>query len=171
MIAEILNSFELNVEFLKRLVSDLDDHQMIRQPNGVPNHPAWTIGHLVYSCQQIGGEINLSPWLPSEWEAKFGTGSLPVEDATAYPSKVELLIAYDDGQHRLASRLKALERSDMALPLPDVRYRDQFPTVGHAVLHILSSHTALHLGQLTVWRRLMGLSVTPEPFDTPTPER
>ena len=78
MITETLNSYELHSEFLRRLVSDLDKDQMICQPVNVPNHPAWTIGHLVYSCQQIGGEIGLSPWLPTDWGEQFGTGSTPI---------------------------------------------------------------------------------------------
>jgi hypothetical protein len=55
-----------------------------------------------------------------------------------------------------------MSHTDLAQPLPDVRFRDQFPTVGHAVLHILAAHTALHIGQVIVWRRAMGLPAVPE---------
>ncbi len=40
--------------------------------------------------------------------------------------------------------------------------RGQFPTVGHAVLDILTAHTAMHVGQITVWRRAMGLAAVQE---------
>lgn len=53
----------------------------------------------------------------------------------------------------------------LAESLPDVRYRDKFPTIGHAVIHILSGHTALHLGQLTVWRHAMRLPLVVEPLN------
>ena len=53
----------------------------------------------------------------------------------------------------------------LAKPLPDVRYRDRFPSIGYAAVHILSGHTALHLGQLTVWRRAMGLANVSEPLN------
>jgi hypothetical protein len=165
MIAEILNSFEFPLEFLRRLISHLDEGQMVCQPQNVPNHPAWTIGHLVYSGQQIGGEIGLSPWLPADWGQQFGTGSTPVADPNAYPSKAALLAALDDGKVRLTAALGKMTEGDLNQPLPDVRFRGQFPTVGHAVLHILSGHTALHIGQLTVWRRVMGLDVVPEPLN------
>jgi hypothetical protein len=36
--------------------------------------------------------------------------------------------------------------------------------VGHAVLHALTAHAANHAGQVTVWRRVMGLGVLAEPF-------
>ena len=103
MIAEVLNSYGLHLEFLRTLVSDLSAEQMVAQPEGVPNHPTWTIGHLAFSCQAIGGELGLDAWLPAEWEERFGTGSTPVSDGAAYPEKEELLRTLDDGRQRLAS--------------------------------------------------------------------
>ena len=164
MIAEILNSYELHSEFLRRLVSDLSDDQMVAQPDNVPNHPAWTIGHLVHSCQAISGELGASPWLPDDWGNRFGTGSTPIDDATKYPDKEKLLRTLDEAKAKLSAALEESGESGLTAPLPDVRYRDRFPTIGHAVIHILSGHTALHLGQLTVWRRAMRLDIVPEPL-------
>jgi len=31
------------------------------------------------------------------------------------------------------------------------------PTVGDLLLHVMTAHPMLHLGQLSAWRRLMGL--------------
>jgi hypothetical protein len=157
MVAEILNSNALTRDFLRRLVADIDEAQMTAQPNGAPNHPAWIIGHLVFSCQAIGGEIGVEPWLPEQWVASFTRGSTPVDERSAYPSKEELLAALDDGTARLRDRLAAMSGEELALPLPDVRFHYRFPTLGHAIAHILAGHTALHAGQLTVWRKVMGL--------------
>ncbi|MEO2013872.1 MAG: DinB family protein, partial [Fuerstiella sp.] len=91
MINEILNSYDLHLEHLRGLVADLDGDQLVCQPNNVPNHPAWTIGHLVYSCQAIGGELGVEPWLPEDWETRFGTGSTPTADAAAYCRQLRTL--------------------------------------------------------------------------------
>lgn len=165
MIDEMINSYDLNLTFVNNLVADLDDTTIVEQPFGFPNHPAWTIGHLVYSCEQIGGEIAISPWLAGDWRERFGTGSTPVDSADRYPDKVTLLDALGDGQRRIVARLGEMSVSDLREPLPDVRYRERLPTIGHAVLHILASHTAMHIGQLTVWRRLMGLPSVREPLN------
>jgi len=151
------------LDYLRRLVADVPNDLLTRQPAGAVNHPAWVIGHLVYSCEAIGGEIGLTPWLASDWKSRFGTGSTPVEDRAAYPEKEALLAALRDGQRRLAERLTVVGNEGMAAPLPDVRYRSVFPTVGHAVLHILTAHAAGHVGQVTVWRRVMGLGALQEP--------
>ena len=153
MVEEVLNSFRLTLEYLRRLVDDVPDADFTLQPSGVVNHPAWVCGHLIYSCEAIGGELGLAPWLGADWKGRFGTGSAPSSDRSAYPSKTELLAALADAQSRVSDQLVALGEAGMAAPLPDVRHRSMFPTIGHAVVHILTGHAAVHVGQLSAWRR------------------
>ncbi len=159
MTNEILNSYALTLREVRTMVTDLEAAQMVHQPTGVPNHPTWIIGHLVQSCEMIGGEIGLQPWLPGSWAEKFAPGSKPVPSLEAYPNKATLLSLLDDGEQRLRRALAAMTNADLARPLPDQRYRDVLPTLGHAVLHILAGHTAVHLGQMKVWRRAAGLTI------------
>jgi hypothetical protein len=108
--------------------------------------------------------MGLNPWLTSDWVKQFGTGSTPVEGKENYPSKQELLDALSDGQRRVTDRLIALGEQGLSAPLPDEQYRPIFPTIGHAVLHILTVHAAIHVGQVTVWRRAMSLGSLSETF-------
>jgi hypothetical protein len=162
MIDETLNSCRLTLDYLRRLVADVSDEDFACQPHGMANHPAWIIGHLTFSCQAIGGELGLMPWLPDDWKDRFGTGSQPTADRHVYPTKAELLAALENGRQRLSSRLNALGDAGMAAELPDERYRETFPTLGHAVVHILGGHAAVHVGQLSVWRRAAGYPMLSE---------
>lgn len=164
MVAEVLNSYRLTLEYLHRLVADLPDERLARQPHGVVNHPAWIIGHLTHSCEAIAGELGLSSWLPDDWSRQFGTGSVPTADRSAYPAKAELLAALSDAQARVSDRLVVLGEAGMEVPLPDERYRAIFPTVGHAVVHILGGHAAMHEGQVSAWRRAAGYAPPSETF-------
>jgi hypothetical protein len=164
MVAEVLNSYRLTLAYLCRLVDDVAEADMTRQPGGLANHPAWVIGHLVHSCEAIGGELGLPPWLPMGWAGKFGTGSEPISTRSAYPSKAELLAALADGEARVSNRLTSLGDAGMSAPLPDERHRAMFPTVGHAVVHILTGHAAVHVGQVSAWRRASGYRALSEIF-------
>ena len=154
---ELLNSYALVLADARRLLADVSDDRMASQPIEGMNHPAWIIGHVVYSFQMIGIEMGLAPWLPEGWADRFRTDSTPVSDRSAYPAKCELLGAFDDAAGRIRRRLAAMDDRDLAGPIPDVRYRQTFPTLGHAVLHILTVHTCVHLGQLSAWRRATGV--------------
>jgi hypothetical protein len=165
MVDEILCSYSFTLDYLRRLVADVPEEMMTRQAAGVVNHPSWVIGHLTYSCEAIGEEMGISPWLPTTWKELFGTGSTPVDRADVYPSKDELLGALADGQQRVAKQLVELGEDGLAAPLPDERCREMFPTIGHAALHILTSHAAVHVGQVTVWRRAVGFGPLTKSFD------
>jgi hypothetical protein len=147
----------MTLGFLRRMLADVPDELMTRQAAGAVNHPAWTIGHLVISLQGMAQEMGVRPWLAADWEVRYGYGSTPVPERTAYPSKAELLDVLADAQRRVIARLQERGEAGLAEPLPDERSREMFPTVGHAVLHILVAHAAQHVGQLVVWRRVMGL--------------
>ncbi len=157
MIEEITASYSATLELIGRSVSDLTPVQWVAQPQGIPNHPAWTVGHLVHSAQAIGGEMGLQPWLPDAWGETFGTGSTPVPQLQAYPRGAELLSALELARGLIQERLGHIGTKALAGPLPDVRYREVLPSLGHAVLHILCGHTSFHAGQVMLWRRAMGL--------------
>jgi hypothetical protein len=164
MIDEIVRSYSLTLDYLRRMVADVPVEMFTRQVAGAVNHPAWVIGHLTYSCQAIGGEVGIVPWLPGNWQELFGTGSTPLDRPNVYPGKPDLLAALADGQSRVVRRLAELGEAVLGAPLPDERHRTMFPTIGDAVLHILTSHAAVHVGQVTVWRRVVGLGPLKESF-------
>ncbi len=91
MIDELVNSFDSSVKFMEQSVADLTERQMVEQPAGVPNHGAWTLGHIINSCEGVAGELGVEKWLPEDWESRFGFGSTPRCDDTACPQKAELI--------------------------------------------------------------------------------
>lgn len=165
MTSELLVSFRLALAYLRRLLEDLRDEQMLSQPSGTGNHPAWIVGHIVYSLQAMSGELGVQPWLPEDWSRMFGTGTNPEAATAAYPPKSQLLEYLRDAESRVANAIEKLTESDLASPLPDAGYRKTLPTIGHALIHILVGHASVHIGQLTVWRHAMGLPRAPEHFE------
>ena len=153
----VLHSFAYALEFLREQVADVAEADMVAQPNGIMNHPAWVIGHLTHSCELLGGVIGVPPWLPDDWAQRFGTGSVPFADSNAYESKERTLAILRDAQSRIARGVEALDDAHLDEPFPDEAYLEVFPTVRHALTQVLVGHTANHVGQLTVWRRAMGL--------------
>lgn len=156
MIRELVACFERTVTYLEASVADLSDDDLVLQPPGVPNHAAWTLGHVIHSFQAMAGELGVQPWLPADWESRFGYGSSPAEVALQHPSTTELLAALRDASDCLRAALLNLDESALAEPLPDDAARELLPTKGHALLQIVAAHTAYHAGQLAVWRRAIG---------------
>ena len=157
MTATILHSFAYSLDFLREQVADVEPADMAAQPDGISNHPAWIIGHLTFACQLLGGAIGLKPWLPAEWVRCFAPGTSPVADASRYPPKDSVLAALADAQARLAAAVERLDDARLDAPFPVEAYRPVFPTVRHALTQVLVGHASFHVGQLSLWRKAMGL--------------
>ncbi|HEX8522796.1 MAG TPA: DinB family protein [Tepidisphaeraceae bacterium] len=152
-----MHSFRYAMDYLREQVADVGDEQMAQQPRGLANHAAWTLGHVIFSCQLLGEVVGVKPWLADEWTTLFGTDSVPSSDAAAYPSRAALLAQLDAAQRRLIAGVEALSAAQIDAPFPDPAYHDVFPTVRHALTQVMVGHVAHHVGQLTAWRKALGL--------------
>jgi len=156
MVPEIVASFDRSLAYIRELVADLTDEEMVMQPPGVPNHGAWTLGHIIFSCEQIAQLLGVEPWLPADWEARFGYGSTPGPQALAASGKSGALAAFADAGQHLRAALLGIDESNLYRPLPDEQARAILPTVADALVQIVAAHTAFHAGQLAAWRRAIG---------------
>jgi uncharacterized damage-inducible protein DinB len=156
MIPQLVQIFENSVKFIEDSVTDLSEEQMVEQPAGVPNHATWTLGHIIFSCQGIAAELGADAWLPESWESTFGYGSTPSSELSCYPKKSEMLARLADSASRLRRALLGASESVLKQPLPD----EALPTMEHVLLQVVAAHTAYHVGQLTVWRRAIGMKST-----------
>ena len=156
-IQPVLHSFDYALDYLREQVADVAPADMAAQPHGIPNHPAWLIGHLTYACELLSGALGVAPRLPGDWADRFGTGSVPAASVTRYEPKDVALAILRDAQGRLARTVEQLDEARLDDPFPDESLRAEFPTIRHALTQILAGHAAFHVGQLSVWRKAMGL--------------
>ncbi len=156
MIAELAASLERTVAFVRDQVADLSDEEMTAQPPGVPNHAAWTLGHLIHSWQAIACELGAAGWLPADWESQFAYATSPERVAAKYSARDPLLSALDDSADRLRRVLLTCDTARLGEPMADDAARPILPTLGDALLQLVVAHTAYHAGQLAVWRRALG---------------
>lgn len=159
MIDLLLSYYERNADYARRLVADVTDAQWCAQPANIPNHAAWVIGHLAQVADKATGNftLGLERQFPPQWEELFHGKSHPTADRAAYPDKPALLAAYESGHARVAEALGKLDDSVLAKPTPHEGFGQRFPTIGVALLHTMVGHECVHLGQLSAWRRALGL--------------
>jgi hypothetical protein len=155
----ILPVFKLNLWYSQKLVADVAEEQMCAQPvaGRVMNHPAFLLGHLAWAAGDVAADkVGLPPACPVGWKDLFGMGAQPLPDRSRYPSKAVLLKALEDAHARLADAITKIPPEVLNQPGPE-KFRDRFPTIGAMVIGLMTSHEASHNGQLSAWRRAMGL--------------
>lgn len=162
MIETIINAYRFNLKYAQELVSDIDEKLMTKSGgNGLENHPAFTLGHLVTAAALTSKYLGGPYKLPGGWEELFrrkgpGDPRRPSVDSTLYPTKQKLL-AELHRQHDLVEKLMT-ELDDIQLNLPvKWRFHHHLGTMADLLIFMCITHESMHLGQLAAWRRFMGV--------------
>lgn len=156
-IGAILDIHAMVSGFLAEAVDDVPESRMAEQPGGLVNHPAWTLSHMNAYAAMLLAILGDPGGAAAEAEMeRFGYGTTPVPDLSAYAPKRALLDGFRERNARLAAVVR--ERHAVAFPKPPPERFRPTPTVGHLAITLLVAHPGHHLGQLRQWRRAAGLA-------------
>jgi hypothetical protein len=143
--------------YLQKLIADMDDRNLTNAAPGAVNPPAYVIGHLAIAndfALQLLGQPNVCP---ESWHEAFGPGSSPDRMKIGYPPKQELLEKVRLGHERVCAAAMAASADAMSKPQPLPFLKDTpIMTVGDLVAHLMTTHFAVHVGQLSLMRRQQG---------------
>ena len=115
------------------------------------------MGHLVV-CNAFGlallGHENdlLAPGLPI-----YGPGSVPTDDVSVLTQQADLMSQFDETSALLTRAINEADPASFDAPQESPFLREELPTKGDMLRHLLTTHLALHSGQMSAWRRSRGL--------------
>ena len=158
----IQSVYDFNLVYARKLVADLTDEQWAAQPiangNIMPNHAAWVFGHLASTSFSFALPLlNAKPIEKDGWGELFGINSEPCSDASLYLNKASLVGLLEESHALVTEAFAKVDEPRLALPNPAESLRPLFPTIGHMITFVMTSHEATHLGQLSALRRGLGL--------------
>lgn len=157
MTGPLIRTWSLNLGYAKRLIADIPEENMALQPAPGMNHAAWVIGHLACTADMLGGMIGQKPVCPLEWASLFDWSSSPTSAASRYPSKATLMNSLEDAHAQIAGALPSVPESRWSEITPLEAVRGFLPTLGDCFVFVMAAHENMHLGQLSVWRRVQGM--------------
>ncbi|MBA4028572.1 MAG: hypothetical protein C0475_05475 [Planctomyces sp.] len=141
------------------------DAARFARPGGqlvVSNHPSFVLGHLCLypsRCLELTGHPGHASYVYPGFDELFKPGVECKDDASGavYPAYAELLQRYKSAHGALLEALPAVADEVMGRPNPNEANRERFPTVGALVSFLATGHMMMHLGQVSAWRRMMGM--------------
>ncbi|MBY0585755.1 DinB family protein [bacterium] len=152
-----INVYMFLLGYLQQTVADVSEEELDQQPVGSGNPPRWILGHLAVCCDYALKQMGGSPICPREWHVSFGPGSTPGAEGSAKPSKEELLATLTKGHEKVVEQLRTVSPETMSAPHGIVFLAGTpLQCKGDLVAHLMTSHEAGHVGQLTYWRRATG---------------
>lgn len=144
------------------LLDGITPDRFARKPEGVDtNSPAFVYGHLaIYPDRTLSilGRADMAIDT-SDYEALFGAGKECRDDpeGTIYPAMDEIVTRFRERNAVALEVVMGLSDEAMLAENPNERMRERMPTVGSLVAFLFGGHPMMHLGQVSAWRRMMGL--------------
>lgn len=163
----IADSAKLSLEYAEKLIGGVSGEQFGRfaDVNGQTiesNHPAFVLGHLsIYPCriiEDLGGDA--SSIKPSEkYDALFSPTATCLDDPDGklYPPMEDIKAKFFAAHHAAIEKLLATDDAAFGKENPNERMRSKFGTLGSMHAFYMGGHLMMHMGQLSAWRRAMGL--------------
>jgi uncharacterized damage-inducible protein DinB len=151
-----LNAF--NRDYMKRLLHGIEDSEL-DSTFGEGSHSArWVLVHIAISVDYGFKQLDLPMVASKLWHKAYGPGSDASSNKDVRPPKEELLKFIDVHYAKLGEAALTADKLKMATDhLVPLLEQTPIKTRADLLAHVLTTHFASHLGQLSSWRRLMGL--------------
>ncbi len=152
----ILNRFVLR--YLERLVADIKEPLLYDAPDAAVNTPGWCLGHLAVECDQALMHLGRPRHSPEGWDTRFLMGTTP-SDARRQeaPSKTVLLETVRASYAALREAVRETDPVFFDAPCHSAFLQSVLPREADWYAHMLTTHVAMHAGNIALWRRVMGL--------------
>ena len=148
--ALIAKQFELSHETAHKNLVAVTHEDSVIWPSPAGNSINWVLGHIAATRNIVMQTLGVAAlWTPEE-AVPYERGARPSRDGKDARRLEEIIAAIDRSQNALVERIRALSADDLNRQLP-------MGTVGE-LLTVLGFHEAYHVGQLSTWCALAGLS-------------
>ncbi len=140
------------------LLEDIEEARWFAAPAPGVQHIAWQVGHLGSSQVALihARCCGKSPddCLPAGFREKFGRGSKPVPDGTAYPSIESIRGTFDRVHAETLELIRSFDADRLDEPATGEPH-PMFKTKGECIATTIS-HETFHAGQIALTRRIFG---------------
>jgi len=156
----ILDGLRRTLGYADLLVKDIPADRFAFMPHPTMNHPAFCIGHLSLYPNRVFQILDRPELIVEKagYPELFQAGVACRCEEGLYPHKDEIVARYRERYAKVMEVLPSVPDEAFARQNPlEGRMRELFPFVGSAVNFLLNNHNMMHLGQVSSWRRTVGL--------------
>lgn len=160
----IADSLQLTLKYAEVLLKDVkaDSFGRFATADGKlieSNHPAFIYGHLTLYAHRIMEELGKPlEELPAAYEEHFAKGCVCKDDADGtLPEMKTITENFFNSWNAVVELMREVDDETLQQPNPNEGMAKRFPTLGSVHNFYSSGHNMMHMGQVSAWRRMMGL--------------
>lgn len=168
--ASFVYSWDNQLRYALALLEDVTDAQFVTRPGGTMNHAAWILGHVSLYHPAAVKLLRGEPLDDPADDRLFGfRGDGPIDSIEPYGNKHLLVERFEAGHEEVAQAILNANTDALTQPPSLPRWAEMYPTVEFMLPDLLLFHESMHIGQISTWRRAVGLPPVQFPDRTPRP--
>jgi len=154
-----LNQIEFARNYTLTLLEDIDQADWYTQPQGLPTHIAWQVGHLAMAQYGLmlfrirGRTTEDRKLMPNTIRKMFSRGTTAQPQSASSPTPAELREVFDNVYQAAMAEAPSFTREQLDTPV-DMPYAATPSNLG--CLLFCSHHEMIHAGQIGMLRRALG---------------
>jgi hypothetical protein len=157
MFDHLITLNEFNRAYLIRLMDGFPDEQLDHQSDEGLHSVRWILAHLAICADYGFSQLDMPFICPMTWHAAYGPASMAGTSDRVRPEREELLSVIETGYSKLCDSLRTASVEQLSRRHEVELLRNTvLKTRAELTAHILTTHFATHLGQLSTLRRLQG---------------
>jgi hypothetical protein len=160
-------SQDLLFRYAEGLLKDVSTEKVARLPEGKHgpiqcNHPAFLYGHMSLYPAKTLALVGVTDGItdPAGFADLFAAGKECRDDpdGTIYPAMEVITSHFFNAHKKMFAQLAELTDEQLSQPHGiDSEFAKRFPTRAAFASFMVGPHPFTHIGQMSVWRRCMGL--------------
>lgn len=143
--------------YFQLLIDKTPQDLWFKRPAGVGNHAAWQIGHVAVSANNGLKAIGEPSLCDESWDKLYLRGTESQDDVSLYQKPEVIVAKFQEVYTTLTNVCEKLDESVLLADTKIERLVSRFPKQGDFLVFLLTSHLAMHAGQFSTLRKLLGL--------------
>lgn len=158
-VSTISSLFHFQLDYLFKLAKNIPEEQLYeRQLMGI-NSGGWILGHIYVESEDVLSYLNIEFEKNEYWNSLFRNTTGVIKTLDDLPTKQELVSALEKRYKELHSVYLNLSDEQRESSHPSVLIKDMLPDLDSWFAHHLTTHISIHCGNLTTWKKVVGIEV------------
>ena len=152
--------FKFQEAYLENLLSNIPEERLYEKQLKNYNSAGWILGHLCIEAEDVFNHLNIPYEKVNEsWTTWFKNSSGTITSLEELPTKKELTHVFKKRYEALCLAYNNLSPRDRFSDHPSKFMENHLPNLDAWFAHHLTTHIAIHCGNIVVWKKMVGLKV------------
>ena len=153
--------YQFQLLYLKQILENIPEQKLFAAQEEGLNSAGWILGHLIVEADDVFTHLKTNiEAVPQLWTANFKSAKTwNKQSFVNLPTKQELVKCLEFRYNLMLDLYSKLSDQERLAPHPSKMLAGFYTNLDTWIAHHLITHFAIHCGNITTWKKTIGLEV------------